>query len=71
MSGIASTGTWQSRSCKACSALRILGGLSTACARISFSCGVVFVAELPHTATGKLSKKTLREKYRNYRLPTA
>jgi fatty-acyl-CoA synthase len=32
---------------------------------------VVFVDELPHTATGKLSKKTLREKFRDYRLPTA
>ena len=32
---------------------------------------IVFVDELPHTATGKLSKKTLREKYRAYRLPTA
>jgi fatty-acyl-CoA synthase len=32
---------------------------------------VVFVDELPHTATGKLSKKTLREQYREYRLPTA
>ena len=32
---------------------------------------VVFVEELPHTATGKLSKKTLREKFRQYRLPTA
>jgi fatty-acyl-CoA synthase len=32
---------------------------------------VVFVEELPHTATGKLSKKTLRERYRTYRLPTA
>ena len=31
---------------------------------------VVFVDELPHTATGKLSKKALREKYRDYRLPT-
>ncbi len=30
---------------------------------------VVFVAELPHTATGKLSKLTLREKFREYRLP--
>ena len=30
---------------------------------------VVFVEELPHTATGKLSKKTLREKFRDYRLP--
>jgi fatty-acyl-CoA synthase len=32
---------------------------------------VLFVEDLPHTATGKLSKKTLREKYRDYRLPTA
>jgi fatty-acyl-CoA synthase len=28
---------------------------------------VVFVDELPHTATGKLSKKTLREQYREHR----
>ncbi len=32
---------------------------------------VVFVDELPHTATGKLSKRTLRERYRDYVLPTA
>ena len=32
---------------------------------------VVFVDELPHTATGKLSKKMLREQYKAYRLPTA
>ncbi|HXZ48518.1 MAG TPA: 3-(methylthio)propionyl-CoA ligase [Usitatibacter sp.] len=32
---------------------------------------VVFVEELPHTATGKLSKMTLREKFQGYRLPTA
>ncbi|MDQ6618705.1 MAG: 3-(methylthio)propionyl-CoA ligase [Pseudomonadota bacterium] len=31
---------------------------------------VVFVDELPHTATGKLSKKTLREQFRGHRLPT-
>ncbi len=30
---------------------------------------VVFVAELPHTATGKLSKVTLRERLKDYRLP--
>ena len=30
---------------------------------------IEFVPELPHTATGKLSKKTLRESYRNYVLP--
>ncbi len=30
---------------------------------------VVFVAELPHTATGKLSKLTLRERMKDYKLP--
>jgi acyl-CoA synthetase (AMP-forming)/AMP-acid ligase II len=32
---------------------------------------VVFIDELPHTATGKLSKKTLREQYKDFVLPTA
>jgi fatty-acyl-CoA synthase len=32
---------------------------------------IEFVAELPHTATGKLSKKTLREQYRDYRFADA
>jgi fatty-acyl-CoA synthase len=32
---------------------------------------VVFVDELPHTATGKLMKMKLREAFRDYRLPTA
>ncbi len=31
---------------------------------------VVFVAELPHTATGKLSKITLRQQFKDYRLPS-
>ena len=30
---------------------------------------VVFVDELPHTATGKLQKMKLREKFRDYKLP--
>ena len=30
---------------------------------------VVFVDELPHTATGKLSKLTLRERFKDYRFP--
>ena len=30
---------------------------------------VVFVSELPHTATGKLSKLTLRQQFKDYRLP--
>jgi fatty-acyl-CoA synthase len=32
---------------------------------------IEFVDELPHTATGKLSKKDLREQFRDYQLPTA
>jgi fatty-acyl-CoA synthase len=32
---------------------------------------VLFVNELPHTATGKLLKTKLREEYRDYTLPTA
>jgi fatty-acyl-CoA synthase len=32
---------------------------------------VVFVDEIPHTATGKIQKMTLREQFRDYRLPTA
>ncbi|HXG99815.1 MAG TPA: long-chain fatty acid--CoA ligase [Sphingomicrobium sp.] len=32
---------------------------------------VEFVDELPHTATGKLSKKSLREQYKDYRFPDA
>jgi fatty-acyl-CoA synthase len=32
---------------------------------------IEFVSELPHTATGKLSKLTLREQYRGYRFATA
>ena len=32
---------------------------------------VAFVDELPHTATGKLSKLTLRQQFRDYVLPTA
>jgi acyl-CoA synthetase (AMP-forming)/AMP-acid ligase II len=32
---------------------------------------VVFVEQLPHTATGKLSKKTLREQFKDYSFPVA
>ncbi|QDP20461.1 long-chain fatty acid--CoA ligase [Sphingomonas xanthus] len=32
---------------------------------------IEFVDELPHTATGKLSKKTLREQFRDYRFANA
>ena len=32
---------------------------------------VVFVEQLPHTATGKLLKTKMREDFKGYRLPTA
>jgi acyl-CoA synthetase (AMP-forming)/AMP-acid ligase II len=32
---------------------------------------VVFVDEIPHTATGKISKVTLRERFRDYRFPSS
>jgi fatty-acyl-CoA synthase len=32
---------------------------------------VVFVDEIPHTATGKIQKTTLRERFKDYRLPSA
>ena len=31
---------------------------------------VVFVDEIPHTATGKIQKLTLRKQFKDYRLPT-
>jgi fatty-acyl-CoA synthase len=32
---------------------------------------VVFVPEIPHTATGKIQKTTLRDRFKDYRLPSA
>ncbi len=32
---------------------------------------VAFVAEIPHTATGKIQKLTLRERFKDYRLPSS
>jgi acyl-CoA synthetase (AMP-forming)/AMP-acid ligase II len=32
---------------------------------------VAFVDEIPHTATGKISKMTLREKFKDYQFPQA
>jgi len=32
---------------------------------------VVFVDEIPHTATGKIQKTALRERFRDYTLPAA
>jgi fatty-acyl-CoA synthase len=30
---------------------------------------VVFVDEIPHTATGKIQKLTLRQRFKDYRFP--
>ena len=32
---------------------------------------VAFVDEIPHTATGKIQKITLRQRFGSYRLPSA
>jgi fatty-acyl-CoA synthase len=32
---------------------------------------VVFVEEIPHTATGKILKMALRDRFKDYILPTA
>jgi fatty-acyl-CoA synthase len=32
---------------------------------------VVFVSEIPHTATGKIQKSRLREQFKDFVLPTA
>ena len=32
---------------------------------------VVFIDEVPKTSVGKFSKKTLRERFADYKLPTA
>jgi len=32
---------------------------------------VVLVKEIPHTATGKIQKTTLRDTFKDYKLPTA
>ena len=49
----------------------ILDYLGTRIAKWWLPDDVVFVDQLPHTATGKLLKTKLREQYRDYQLPTA
>jgi fatty-acyl-CoA synthase len=49
----------------------MLDYLSTRMARWWLPDDVVFVPELPHTATGKLLKTKLREQYKDHVLPTA
>ncbi len=49
----------------------ILGFLTGKVAKWCLPDDVVFVDELPHTATGKVLKSALRERFRDYVLPTA
>jgi fatty-acyl-CoA synthase len=49
----------------------ILGFLADKVAKWWLPDDVVFVEELPHTATGKISKARLRERFKDYELPTA
>jgi fatty-acyl-CoA synthase len=48
---------------------QMLGFLAAKVAKWWLPDDVAFVAELPHTATGKLLKTKLREMFRDYRLP--
>lgn len=49
----------------------LLAHLATHVAKWWLPDEILFVDELPHTATGKLLKTALREQYRDYRLATA
>lgn len=49
----------------------ILGYMSGKVAKWWMPDDVAFVTEIPHTATGKIQKTTLREQFKEYRLPTA
>jgi acyl-CoA synthetase (AMP-forming)/AMP-acid ligase II len=49
----------------------ILGFLEGKIARWWMPDDVAFVSEIPHTSTGKIQKTTLREQFKDYRLPTA
>ena len=49
----------------------ILGYLSGKIAKWWMPDDVQFVAEIPHTATGKIQKTALREQFGSYRLPAA
>jgi fatty-acyl-CoA synthase len=48
----------------------ILGFLDGKVAKWWMPDDVAFVAEIPHTATGKIQKTTLRQQFKDYRLPT-
>jgi len=46
---------------------QLLAYLATTLPRWSLPDDVVFIEEMPYTATGKISKKTLRERFRDFR----
>jgi fatty-acyl-CoA synthase len=52
-------------------AVKIREHLTTHVAKWWLPDAIEFVDELPHTATGKLSKKELRDQFRNYRFADA
>jgi acyl-CoA synthetase (AMP-forming)/AMP-acid ligase II len=49
----------------------IIAFMGTRIAKWQLPDDVVFVEEIPHTATGKIQKTSLRERFRHYRLPGA
>lgn len=48
----------------------ILNFLKTELNRLSWPDDCLIIDEIPHTATGKISKATLRERFKDHRLPT-
>ncbi|MEP5698466.1 MAG: hypothetical protein ABJN43_07595, partial [Sneathiella sp.] len=49
----------------------VIAHLESTLAKWQLPDDVVFVDELPHTATGKLLKTRLREDFKDYKLPSA
>jgi fatty-acyl-CoA synthase len=47
----------------------LLGFMQGKCAKWWLPDDVVFVDEIPHTATGKIQKLTLRQRFKDYVLP--
>lgn len=50
---------------------KVLAHLKSTLAKWQLPDDVVFVKELPHTATGKLLKTKLRDEYKDYKLPSS
>ena len=49
----------------------VLEHLNKSLAKWQLPDDVIFVDQLPHTATGKILKTKLRSEYKDYKLPTA